>query len=51
MVIPYGRQHIEEDDIRAIAKVLKSDMLTQGPVTQNLKRRSPLTVALNMLWR
>ena len=29
--IPYGRQHITEEDIAAVVKVLKSDWLTQGP--------------------
>ncbi len=29
--IPYGRQHISEDDIKAVTEVLKSDFLTQGP--------------------
>jgi len=29
--IPYGRQHIDEDDIRAVTDVLRSDFLTQGP--------------------
>ena len=29
--LPYGRQHIEEDDIEAVVAVLKSDWLTQGP--------------------
>jgi UDP-4-amino-4,6-dideoxy-N-acetyl-beta-L-altrosamine transaminase len=29
--ISYGRQCIEEDDIRAVTEVLKSDFLTQGP--------------------
>jgi UDP-4-amino-4,6-dideoxy-N-acetyl-beta-L-altrosamine transaminase len=29
--IPYGRQHITEDDIQAVVDVLKSDFLTQGP--------------------
>lgn len=28
--IPYGRQTIEEDDIRAVVDVLKSDRVTQG---------------------
>ncbi|MFQ5596595.1 MAG: UDP-4-amino-4,6-dideoxy-N-acetyl-beta-L-altrosamine transaminase [Nitrospiria bacterium] len=28
--IPYGRQTIEEDDVRAVVDVLKSDRLTQG---------------------
>ena len=30
--IPYGRQDIDEDDIAAVAAVLRSDFLTQGPV-------------------
>ncbi|MDD5064932.1 MAG: UDP-4-amino-4,6-dideoxy-N-acetyl-beta-L-altrosamine transaminase [Phycisphaerae bacterium] len=29
--IPYGHQCIEEDDIRAVVEVLRSDFLTQGP--------------------
>lgn len=29
--IPYGRQHIDEDDIAAVVAVLRSDWLTQGP--------------------
>jgi UDP-4-amino-4,6-dideoxy-N-acetyl-beta-L-altrosamine transaminase len=29
--IPYGRQHITEEDIEAVNKVLRSDFLTQGP--------------------
>jgi UDP-4-amino-4,6-dideoxy-N-acetyl-beta-L-altrosamine transaminase len=31
-MIPYGRQIISEDDIRAVEAVLRSDHLTQGPV-------------------
>lgn len=30
-MIPYGRQSIDEDDIRAVVEVLRSDFLTQGP--------------------
>ncbi len=30
-MIPYGRQDITEDDIQAVAEVLRSDFLTQGP--------------------
>lgn len=29
--IPYGRQHITEDDLRAVTQTLQSDFLTQGP--------------------
>ena len=30
-MIPYGRQTIDEDDIKAVADVLRSDWLTTGP--------------------
>ncbi|MDO8584845.1 MAG: UDP-4-amino-4,6-dideoxy-N-acetyl-beta-L-altrosamine transaminase [bacterium] len=30
-MIPYGHQFIDEDDIRAVVKVLRSPYLTQGP--------------------
>ena len=30
-IIPYGRQHITEDDINEVIKALQSDFLTQGP--------------------
>jgi dTDP-4-amino-4,6-dideoxygalactose transaminase len=29
--IPYGKQHITDEDISAVVEVLKSDYLTQGP--------------------
>ena len=29
--IPYGKQHITQDDINAVVEVLQSDWLTQGP--------------------
>ena len=29
--LPYGRQHIDEDDIAAVCRVLRSDLLTSGP--------------------
>ncbi len=30
-VIPYGRQHITDEDIQVVVEALKSDYLTQGP--------------------
>ncbi len=30
-MIPYGRHHIDEDDIQAVVRVLRSGALTQGP--------------------
>ena len=36
--IPYGRQWIDEDDIRAIVAVLGSDWLTTGPQVETFER-------------
>lgn len=33
-MIPYGRQEIDESDIAAVVKVLRSDWLTQGPAVE-----------------
>lgn len=30
-MIPYGQQHIDQSDIDAVEKILRSDFLTQGP--------------------
>jgi len=37
-VIPYGRQHITEDDIAEVVRVLKSDWLTQGPAVPEFEK-------------
>jgi len=29
--IPHGRQHVNDDDLKAVAEVLQSDYITQGP--------------------
>ena len=31
MIIPYNRQHIDTSDIKLVNRVLKSDLITQGP--------------------
>ena len=31
-MIPYGKHHVDEEDIKSVIKVLKSDNLTQGPL-------------------
>jgi len=36
--LSYGRQWIDEDDIEAVAAVLRGDMLTQGPVVGEFER-------------
>jgi len=38
MMIPYSRQNISGADIRAVARVLKSDYLTQGPEIEKFER-------------
>jgi len=39
MKIPYGKQTIDEDDIEAVVKVMKSDWLTQGPDVQEFEEK------------
>ncbi|MFC1521631.1 UDP-4-amino-4,6-dideoxy-N-acetyl-beta-L-altrosamine transaminase [Elusimicrobiota bacterium] len=38
IVIPYGRQTIEEDDIESVVGVLRSDWLTQGPKIEEFEQ-------------
>ena len=33
-MIPYGKHHIDEEDIQAVADVLRSGVLTQGPAVE-----------------
>ena len=37
-MIPYGKHHIDEDDISAVVDVLRSGALTQGPVVELFER-------------
>jgi len=37
-MIPYGRQSIDEDDIEAVVRVLRSDYLTQGPIVPEFEQ-------------
>lgn len=36
-MIPYGKQDISEDDVRAVVEALTSDFLTQGPAIKKLE--------------
>jgi perosamine synthetase len=36
--LPYGRHHVDEDDIEAVIKVLRGDWLTQGPTIDEFER-------------
>ena len=37
-MIPYGRQDISQDDIDAVVEVLRSDLITQGPVVPRFEQ-------------
>lgn len=37
-MIPYGRQHISEEDINSVIEVLSSDFLTQGPIVEKFEQ-------------
>ena len=37
-VIPYGRQHLDEDDVRAVTEVLEGDWLTCGPAVERFEQ-------------
>lgn len=37
-MIPYGRQSIDDEDIRAVTEVLRSDWLTTGPAVDRFER-------------
>ena len=36
--IPYGRQWIDEEDIREVVRVLKGDFITQGKEVERFER-------------
>ena len=36
-MIPYGRQSIDDEDVRAVAEVLRSDWLTTGPAVERFE--------------
>ncbi|WP_296315277.1 aminotransferase class I/II-fold pyridoxal phosphate-dependent enzyme [Winogradskyella sp. UBA3174] len=38
-IIPYGRQHIDQDDIDAVVKTLTADFLTQGPRVNDFEEK------------
>lgn len=38
-VIPYGRQHIDQDDIDTVVKTLSADFLTQGPKVKEFEEK------------
>lgn len=47
MKIPYGKQHITDQDVEAVVKALKSDFLTQGPAVTEFEDAFSKTVNSN----
>jgi perosamine synthetase len=37
-MIPYGKHHIDEEDIQAVVDVLRSGILTQGPIVEQFEQ-------------
>ncbi|MBP8820193.1 MAG: aminotransferase class I/II-fold pyridoxal phosphate-dependent enzyme, partial [Syntrophomonadaceae bacterium] len=37
--IPYGRQNIDEEDVKAVMEALRSDWITQGPRVEEFETR------------
>ncbi|CAM8429632.1 WecE Predicted pyridoxal phosphate-dependent enzyme apparently involved in regulation of cell wall biogenesis [Candidatus Methylopumilus universalis] len=37
-MIPYGKHHIDEDDIQAVVDILRSSFLTQGPAVEAFEK-------------
>ena len=37
-MISYGRQHIDNNDIKAVVKVLKNNLITQGPSVEKFEK-------------
>jgi len=38
-MIPYGRHHIDEEDIQAVVNVLRTGTLTQGPIIEQFEQK------------
>lgn len=37
-ILPYGRQWLDDDDVRAVVEVLRGDWLTQGPTVADFEK-------------
>ena len=44
LFLPYSRQEIIEEDFNAVERVLKSDLLTQGPIVEEFEKELGKTV-------
>ena len=48
-IIPYGKHFIDKADIKEVVKVLKSNSITQGPLSK-FEKKSQSMLMQNMLW-
>lgn len=46
-MIPYGKQHITDEDVSEVIKALKSDFLTQGPAIAEFEERFAKYIGVN----
>ena len=49
-MIPYSRQHISKKDIKAVVKVLKSPLITQGPEVQEFEKKFKMKSAIGNIF-
>ena len=47
-MIPYGQHSMDQDDIDAVVRTLKSNMITQGPLSPKFEERLAKKVESNM---
>jgi len=45
-MIPYGRHHIDKEDIQAVVSILKSGVLSQGPAIEAFEKAIALSVGV-----
>ena len=48
-MISYGRQHIDNNDIKAVVKVLKNNLITQGPSVEKFEKSLSKPLDLNIV--
>ena len=39
-MIPYSKQLIDNKDIKSVVKVLRSDLITQGPIVKEFEKKT-----------
>ena len=47
--IPYGRQYIDDLDIKSVSKALQNDFITQGQIVEKFEKNLQSMLVLNTL--